>query len=220
MGTGPFSLKSWKPGRSWEVVKNSSYWQPEEPLLDGVRAIQVKELSTIVQSVASGQSTLANIDAASLPVVQANPDLKTTSAEGVQFISAVMDTRVEPFTDNRVREAMKLALDRATVMKIGFANQCVVAADSTAPANDSYFTPELEARTKMDRAAAEKLMAEAGYPNGIDLTFKVLGDPAYVPFGPRFRGGTQGLPVPDHSEAGTGGNLLGQGVDERLLLHV
>ena len=177
IGTGPFKLTSWKPGSNYRLDRNESYWDPERPFLDGVRGLQIAEASTKLQSVASGDSTLTDVDLASLPVVEQNPDLQSTVAYAVQMLNVVMDMTVKPFTDNRVREALKRSLDRQKLISIAYADQADISPDAPCPSTDPYFNSALEARTKVDIAAAEELMAAAGYPDGIDLTLKTWSDP-------------------------------------------
>src|SRR5215211_7123775 len=48
IGTGPFKVKSFQPGQSWEVEKNASYWEKGLPYLDGIRGAVIGEQSTKV----------------------------------------------------------------------------------------------------------------------------------------------------------------------------
>jgi peptide/nickel transport system substrate-binding protein len=41
IGTGPFKVKSFRPGESWEVEKNTSYWEQGLPYLDGIRGVVI-----------------------------------------------------------------------------------------------------------------------------------------------------------------------------------
>lgn len=194
IGTGPFMYKSFVAGESFETVKNPDYWDPELPYLDGVRAIQIAEASTILQSVAAGPSHVAPITSVSLPAVKANSALQLQAFKGAHLITAVMDMTAKPFTDGRVIEAMKRALDRDKLMSIAYADQSVMAPDTQIRVTDPFFTDSLVPRIDMDRDAATKLMTEAGYPDGIDLDFKVLNSPLYTPFGLGLAAALEGSP--------------------------
>jgi peptide/nickel transport system substrate-binding protein len=183
IGTGPFVLKSWDPGRSYEVTKNAAYWASGEPYLDGVRGIQIPEASTKLQGVATGSSDVTQVSFDQLSVVQANKNLKINAFEKGIAYNVVCDTTSKPFSDERVREALKRSLDRQAVVNIAFAGQGFVSPDAWLATGDPWMTPELIERTKMDRAKAQQLMTDAGYPDGIDLTLKVPGDPLHANFG-------------------------------------
>lgn len=183
IGTGPFKLKSWNPGQSYEVEKYAGYWMEGAPILDGVRGIQIPEASTKLQSVASGQSSVTQIAFDQLPVVESNSDLQINPYEKGIAYNVVCNCKAKPFDDGRVRMALKLSLDRETVMKVAFADQAFASPDAWVAMEDPFMNPELIAATKMDRAKAKELMAQAGYPDGMDLELKVPGDPLHANFG-------------------------------------
>jgi peptide/nickel transport system substrate-binding protein len=73
-----------------------------------------------------------------------------------------------PFKDRRVRQALYQAIDieaiRSTIMR-GLAQPSGALLPSPVQS-----TPELEKRLPYDKAKAKQLLAEAGYPNGFDVT--------------------------------------------------
>ena len=192
IGTGPFKLKSWEPGRSYEVEKYPGYWMPDRPYLDTVRGVSIPEASTKLQGVASGQSDVTQIAFDQLPVVQANSKLQIDPYEKGIMYCAVMLTTVKPWSDGRVREAIKRSLDREKVMQVAYAGQAFASPDSCVAMGDPFMDDALIARTKMDRAAAETLMQEAGYPEGLDLELKYPGDPLHANFGLAVAAGLKG----------------------------
>jgi peptide/nickel transport system substrate-binding protein len=193
-GTGPFKLKSWEPGQSYEVEKYAGYWMEGAPILDGVRGIQIPEPSTKLQSVASGDSSVTQIAFDQLPVVESNENLQINPYEKGILYCAVMLCTADPWKDPKVREAIKRSLDRDKLMQVAYASQSFASPDSCIAMGDPDMTPELEARTKMDRKLAEKLMTEAGYPNGIDLELKYPGDPLHANFGLAVAAALKGSP--------------------------
>jgi peptide/nickel transport system substrate-binding protein len=80
-----------------------------------------------------------------------------------------MNTLKKPFTDVKVRQAVALSLDRDAINKALFDGKSIVG-------NDTFFQtppypnqPPTVARTQ-DHAKAKQLLADAGYPNGLDIT--------------------------------------------------
>ena len=194
MGTGPFVLKTWDPGRSFEVTKNASYWTDGQPYLDGVRGLQVAEASTKLQGVATGSSDVTQVSFDQIAVVKANAALQIDPFEKAIAYNCICDCTSKPFDDERVREALKRSLDREKVINIGFAGEGFAAPDAWVAMGDPYMTPELIERTKMDREEAQRLMTEAGYPDGLDLTLKVPGDALHANFGLGVAEGLKGSP--------------------------
>ena len=218
IGTGPFVLKSWNPGRSYEVEKNPDYWMPDRPYLDVVRGVSVPEPSTKLQGVASGTSDVTQIAFDQLPVVQANPDLKINPYEKGIMYCAVMLTTADPWTDGRVREAMKRSLDREKVMQVAYAGEAFASPDSCVAMGDPFMDDALIARTQMDRDKAVQLMTEAGFPDGIDLELKYPGDPLHANFGLAVAEGLKGSPFRVTPKAVPADTLLGHDLDEGPVL--
>jgi peptide/nickel transport system substrate-binding protein len=195
IGTGPFKLKSYNPGQSYEVEKYPGYWMQGFPILDGVRGVQIAEASTKLQSVASGSSSCTQIAFDQMAVVNANANLAITPYEKGITYNVVCDTTVKPFSDPRVRQAIKLSLNRKTVMDVGFAGQAFASPDAWVAMGDPFMDDTLTtAATTMDRAKATELMTAAGYPNGIDLTLKAPGDPLHANFSLAVVAGLKGSP--------------------------
>jgi peptide/nickel transport system substrate-binding protein len=166
IGTGPFKVKSFRPGESWEVERNESYWEQGVPYLDGIRGVVIGEQSTKVQSVVSGQAHIADpIDYSAASTVTGNAELLEFS--GATYLLVAMDQTKEPFTDERVVDAIKMAVDREQVLNAVFQGYGDVTADVPVPQDDFFYPTDLS--TEQDVEGAKALLAEAGYPSGIDV---------------------------------------------------
>jgi peptide/nickel transport system substrate-binding protein len=195
IGTGPFKLKSWNPGQSYEVEKYAGYWMTGAPVLDGVRGVQIPEASTKLQSVASGSSSVTQIAFDQIAVVNANTGLAITPYEKGITYNVVCNTAVKPFSDPRVRQAIKLSLDRKIVMDVAYAGEAFASPDAWVAMGDPFMDDALTtAATTMDRTKATELMTAAGYPDGIDLTLKAPGDPLHGNFALAIVAGLKGSP--------------------------
>jgi peptide/nickel transport system substrate-binding protein len=166
IGTGPFKIKSFQPGRGWEVEKNTAYWESGVPYLDGIRGVVIGEQSTKVQSVVSGQAHIADpIDFSAARTVSGAASL--LEFKGAVHLLVAMDQTQKPFDDERVVDAIKMAVDRERILQAVFQNYGDVTADVPAPPDDPYYPSDLDAAQDIDGAKA--LLAEAGYPDGIDV---------------------------------------------------
>jgi peptide/nickel transport system substrate-binding protein len=166
IGTGPFKVKSFRPGQSWEVEKNATYWEEGLPYLDGIRGVIVGEQSTKVQSVTSGQSHIADpIDYSAASTVSGNAEILEFT--GATYLLIAMDQTKEPFTDERVVDAIKMAVDRDQVLQTVFQGYGDTTGDVPVPPDDFFYPTDLT--TDQDIEGAKQLLADAGYPDGIDL---------------------------------------------------
>ena len=184
VGSGPYTLASYEPGERIELVRNEN-WDPRtDPLRSGwVDAVTVQigaSAADIQRAVEQGDADL-NLDSVPPP----NNDLRRLSSDTdlagqfavettgcVHYLSLQMDAG--PTRDRRVRQAVNLAIDRqAVVLALGgrFAGEPASTILSPTLAGYSGFDlyPSPEARGDPDRA--RRLLAEAGYPDGVTLNY-------------------------------------------------
>jgi peptide/nickel transport system substrate-binding protein len=189
MGTGPFIVKQRDPDIKTVWAKNPDWWgiKQDPHNIDEIVYTPVKEPATRVAALLSGQLDFV-LDIALQDVGRVKQTSGLTVKETAQIRSIFFGLDVgsqelkyssvkgkNPLADKRVRQAMYQAIDaegiKAKVMR-GFA---APAGMITSPGVHGH-TPDLDKRLKFDVAAAKKLMAEAGYANGFDLTLDCPND--------------------------------------------
>ncbi|MDI5930013.1 ABC transporter substrate-binding protein [Rhizobium leguminosarum] len=169
IGTGPFKVKSFVPGKSWELVRNDVYWVTGYPYLDGVQCALIPDQTAKAQAVISGAVDLTDgFDAAAAKKLADNPNVRLDLMKNFLFYGFFIDRTVKPFDDVRVRKALKLAMDRDQILKSAFQGYGDTTPDIPVPRSDAYFPPNAPAGTQ-DIQGAKALLAEAGYPNGIEF---------------------------------------------------
>jgi peptide/nickel transport system substrate-binding protein len=82
----------------------------------------------------------------------------------------VFRTDVEPFSDARVRKALRLAADRQELIDLVLGGGGVIACDTPVEPNDQY---RADISCAQDIAGAKKLLADAGFPNGLSVDVHV-----------------------------------------------
>jgi peptide/nickel transport system substrate-binding protein len=168
MGTGAFKVKSFRPGQSWEVERNESYWEQGLPYLDGLRGVVIGEQSTKVQSVTAGQAHIADpIDYSAASTVQGAGSAELLEFKGSTYLLVALDQTKEPFNDERVVDAIKMAVDREQVLQAVFQGYGDVSADVPVPPTDAFYPSDLD--PAQDIEGAKALLAEAGYPDGLEF---------------------------------------------------
>lgn len=115
IGTGPFKLKEHKPGEYLEYVRNPDYFVKGRPYLDGIRIVIIRDRSTQIAALQSGQLDVtgtgwnrANAEAAKA----GKPELIVVEADSNVNDNVLVNFKRPPFNDARVRRAINLALDR------------------------------------------------------------------------------------------------------------
>ncbi len=175
-GTGPFKLVSFEPERQIVVERNPHYWDPSRPHVDRVEVLVYPDPTAEASALIAGDIDL-------IASVQPQQFGRLRTADGVtalrvpsgQFLNVNMACDAKPFDDMRVRQALALTVDRQAM--VGFVAQGYGTPGNDTPLSPAYhFYRDLPLKGR-NIPAARKLLAEAGYPNGIDLTLIASTDP-------------------------------------------
>jgi peptide/nickel transport system substrate-binding protein len=120
-GTGPFKLVSFTPGTQSTFTRYSGYWQPGLPYLDDVVITDYSDESSQVNALLAGQVDVVNLLSADvISVVQSQSNKKILISDGGGWNPFTMRVDTPPFKDQRVRQAMRLAVDRKQMMELIF----------------------------------------------------------------------------------------------------
>ena len=188
-GTGPFMLKERQPDIRTVLVRNPNWWGlKDEPIdIDEIVFNRIENAATRVAALLSGeldmvyavppQDTDRIARTAGMKVWQ-TPELRTMFLGMDQARDALLESSVKgknPFKDKRVRQAFYQAIDEAAIaakVMRGFAHPTALL---VGPGVNGY-APALDKRYPHDPAAAKKLLAEAGYPDGFEVGFDCPSD--------------------------------------------
>jgi peptide/nickel transport system substrate-binding protein len=172
IGTGPFKLESWQAATSWSVSANKSYWEPGLPHLDAIQQVITTDSAARVDGVKSRQFDLAEeIEFSSAKTVQKQSDIKLFAfPKGISRL-VVMDCSKKPFTDVRVRQAFKYAMNRDLAVNSVYAGFAKPTTDILLPPDDPFYPKGLGVRP-YDPEKAKHLLASAGYKDGIKLPIR------------------------------------------------
>ena len=167
-GTGAFTLTESEVGRR-NVLKarKQPYWGGG-PYLDELQFIDLgDDPAAAVSALASKQvDGLYGADIVQLDALQKIPHVQMYQVTTAYTATARMQP-VKPFDDKRVRQAMRYAIDSSAVLQIAHRGLGQVGEHHhVSPVHPEY--AKLPAMTR-DVARAKKLLADAGYPNGIDV---------------------------------------------------
>ncbi len=184
VGSGPFKFKNYTRGSTFEGERNPDYFVKDRPYLDGYKFFISTETSVRAAAVRSGRAHIEFRDLPNSEVEAIKKQLgdkvtvQETSATGWWGIS--VNNTIKPFTDIRVRKALTMGIDRYTAGKVLYPlTGLKLVGGLMRPGSDWAMAPsDLEKFPgfwrDMDksRAEAKKLLAEAGYPNGLKVVLK------------------------------------------------
>lgn len=168
VGTGPFKFVRWDRNQEIVLEKNEDYWREGLPLLDEVHLVNVSDNSARVLRIEAGEVQMINQPPfTSLEQLQANPEVNVVvPTNGVGLIYDLrMRLTAEPWDNKLVRQALNYALDRDAIATALFGIYTPV---DNPIASDSPFFAEDAATYPYDPDKARELLAEAGYPDGLD----------------------------------------------------
>ena len=169
IGTGPYQLINFSTGNSKNTfIRNDNYWNKSVSLAECMELIPILDPAARVAALTTGQVDLIPvIDPASAFSLKNNPAVDLNIAAGGTVMTMSMWADTAPFDDNRVRTAMKLVVDRQMLVDTAFFGFGEPGNDNPVAPSQSYaYRHDIKAQ---DCEKAKSLLAEAGYPDGLDV---------------------------------------------------
>ena len=162
VGAGPFRLSSFQPGQQSVFARNDNYWRGNEPYVSELVIIDFPDDTARVNALLGGQvDAIDQLPLGLVPVVESDPTLRVLEAETGGWLPFTMRVDRPPFDDVRVRQAMRLVVDREQMIRQVLAGRGSVGNDLYAPFDPGY-AADLPQRER-DVDLARKLLAESGH---------------------------------------------------------
>jgi peptide/nickel transport system substrate-binding protein len=179
VGTGPYVLQSFTPGAESVHTRNPNYWDSEKPYLDEVQIIDFADAAALVNALSSGQvDAIVDVPFAQVSTVASDSNLVILESEAGSWLPITMAIDQEPFTDVRVRQAMRLIVDREEMVQRVLSGHGRVANDMYGVFDPCY--PADFPQREQDIEQATALLAEAGQ-EGLTIELFAPDDTAGLP---------------------------------------
>ena len=177
VGTGPFQLdtSATQRGSQWVFKKNPAYFREGRPYLDQVNYLVLKDDSAVyaafkakqLDRIGGGLGTISTTNAQQIK--RNSPDAVEEANVAALPWHIYLNVKRPPLDDERVRQALGLAIDRDALLKTFFAGQGGWALAGAFP--DTYTQPEIRQIVKYDPAQAKQLLSAAGHADGVAIEF-------------------------------------------------
>ena len=181
-GTGPFKFVKENKEEFWQFEANADYWNPELPYVDAVKMQHVPSWTDRGTAVLTGNADFSwNVSVDTWEEGSSREDISNALLPSFGSLDVRWNNAKAPFDDPRVRRAIHLAMNRHDASAVYREEVQLVTrwmgkgAEGAMSDEDLYKLPGYRKDNSEDIAEAQRLLAEAGYPNGEGLrTFSLV----------------------------------------------
>ncbi|MCF8885641.1 MAG: ABC transporter substrate-binding protein [Nitrososphaerota archaeon] len=179
-GSGPYKLVKWDPENEVILEKFEDWWgwklpsyemaSPKAPDIFIVKI--VKDAVTQERLVVAGEIDIAEyIPLEDVDRLKADPNLKVVIKPSFQNLLMLINTKKPPLDNVLVRRAIAHAIPYEDIVKIARSGLAKVASGPVPTGMPGHFE---DFRYRYDLEEARRLLAEAGYPTGLDKTLVLV----------------------------------------------
>jgi peptide/nickel transport system substrate-binding protein len=179
IGTGPFLLDKYVPTERAEFKARTDYWKNGAdgkplPYLDRLVYLDLgQDAAARIAAMRSGQvDDVFNPSPEIWQAVKDLPGVKVYTTTTGQTWVIRMRADVKPWSDPKVRQALKMCQDRQKLLDLAYFGEGSLGHDThIAPVHPEYCKKDIP---KYDPAGAKNLLAEAGFPNGLEVEMTAM----------------------------------------------
>jgi peptide/nickel transport system substrate-binding protein len=184
VGSGPFKFKHYTRGSTFEGERNPDYFVKDRPYLDGYKFFISPETAVRAAAVRSGRAYIEFRDLPKSEVEaiqrQLGDKIVVQEVPATGWWGVAINNTIKPFNDARVRKALTLGVDRYTAGRVLYPITGLKFVGGLMRPGSDWAVPESEIEKfpgfgkdiDKNRAEARRLLAEAGYPNGLKVVLK------------------------------------------------
>ncbi|MFO8065877.1 MAG: glutathione ABC transporter substrate-binding protein [Spirochaetia bacterium] len=167
VGTGPYEMEDWSRGESISLTVNEDYYG-DTPQIPNIQFDFIPESSALIVALETGEAdAIMRVPPQEAERLEGNSDIEVVNQTSVRTVYIGFNNQQEPFDDPQVRRALNYAVDKQSIVDGLFEGTFTVA---DAPIVESVFGHESVGPYEYDPERAQELLAEAGYPDGFEMT--------------------------------------------------
>ena len=183
IGTGPFVFQGYKKDAQIRYTAFKDYWRGKAAIDKLVFSI-TPDASVRYAKLKAGECQIMPYpNPADIAAIDADPNINLMQQEGLNVGYLAYNTKVAPFDKVMVRKALNKAMNKQAIIDTVFQGAGKIAKNPIPPTIWSY--NEATVDDSYDPAAAKKMLAEAGYPDGFSM--KIWAMPVQRPYNPNAR---------------------------------
>ena len=167
IGTGPYRLEAWERGSQIVLTAHEDYWGEPPSIPTVVFRWSAESAQRLVELQSGDVDGIDNVGTEDFATVQDDPDLQLLEREPLNVFYLGFNVDKPPFDDPLVRQAIGYAIDKERIVE-NFYPEGSQVADQFLPPGIPQYEEGAETFT-YDPERARQLLAEAGYPDGIDV---------------------------------------------------
>jgi len=168
-GSGPYEIVDWSEGDQLVLERNENYHEEGLPNFERVEVDILPEASTRAARLETGELHLDPfINAATLVNFEDSDDVVTDTRASPMFLFSALNHNVEPLGDNRVRRALRKAVDAEALIQTAYEGFGQPTSTVGRPGS-WYYYEDIDQMNRHDPEAAQQLLEEAGYGDGFEL---------------------------------------------------
>lgn len=174
-GTGPFVFESFLPGQELVVTANESYYG-DAPQVDEIRFVKYADQTAAERALISGELTAYyGVPKNNIDSLLSNDSLQLIVAQNAGGLAAwEVDVTSAPFDNVLARQALSYAMDRETMIAVGYSGYAIPNPGNSIVSPESpFYNTDLE-EYEFDLDTAKDLFAQAGIVEGSTITFWTL----------------------------------------------
>ena len=170
IGTGPFKVEKFDAEGTTILKANADYWEGA-PGISEVHVIAIPDGQARVQALLTGQIDMNRyVPFNQKKIFDGNSKFNVSVIPTGNWRGMVMRTDTAPFDNAKVRKAVRIAVDRQELVDLVMGGAATVSCDTPVAPSDQY---RMKKSCPQQTATAKKLLKEAGYPDGIEMTIHV-----------------------------------------------
>jgi len=192
VGTGPYIFEEAEPGNFLKMKRNPNWWfakasgNPDMPYFDGYITYVIPEPATRLASLRAGKLDGLTLDPHQYPQVKNDRNLKVYKQNLHRLTALWMNTTRGVLQDRKLRKAISHAIDRKALIagvQFGLGRE----ASAMYPDDHWGHNPNLKP-VAYDPALAKKLLADAGYADGLKISGHMYNTPQSTKLGAAIKG--------------------------------